>query len=55
MALNTRITVLGSGGAGKSALSVSFVHNHFVDQYDPTIEDVRTLHTQLSRPQNSSI
>eukprot|EP00054_Salpingoeca_dolichothecata_P012110 m.67239 g.67239 ORF g.67239 m.67239 type:complete len:842 (-) comp19789_c0_seq2:154-2679(-) len=34
-----KIVLLGSGGVGKSALTVQFVQNHFVDCYDPTIED----------------
>jgi len=31
--------VIGSGGVGKSALTIQFMHNHFVEEYDPTIED----------------
>eukprot|EP00002_Diphylleia_rotans_P034094 TRINITY_DN729_c0_g1_i5.p1 TRINITY_DN729_c0_g1~~TRINITY_DN729_c0_g1_i5.p1 ORF type:complete len:641 (+),score=144.93 TRINITY_DN729_c0_g1_i5:59-1981(+) len=34
-----KLVVLGSGGVGKSALVVQFIQNHFVDEYDPTIED----------------
>ncbi|KAJ3121756.1 Ras- protein Rap-1b [Nowakowskiella sp. JEL0407] len=34
-----KLVVLGSGGVGKSALTVQFVQNLFVDRYDPTIED----------------
>uniref|UniRef100_A0A8C6FAJ3 Small monomeric GTPase n=1 Tax=Monodon monoceros TaxID=40151 RepID=A0A8C6FAJ3_MONMO len=33
------LVVLGSGGVGKSALTVQFVQGIFVEEYDPTIED----------------
>ena len=33
-----KIVVLGSGGVGKSALTVQFIEGVFVDKYDPTIE-----------------
>ena len=34
-----KVVILGAGGVGKSALTVQFVQNHFVSEYDPTIED----------------
>ncbi|ORX56254.1 ras related protein 1b [Hesseltinella vesiculosa] len=34
-----KLVVLGSGGVGKSALTVQFVQAIFVEKYDPTIED----------------
>jgi len=34
-----RIVCTGDGGCGKSALVIQFLNNHFVDCYDPTIED----------------
>ncbi|KAJ6249663.1 ras-like protein rasd [Anaeramoeba flamelloides] len=34
-----KIVVVGGGGVGKSALTIQLVQNHFVDVYDPTIED----------------
>jgi len=37
--LGLKVVVVGSGGVGKSALTICFVQNHFVVEYDPTIED----------------
>jgi len=34
-----KLVVLGSGGVGKSALTVQFVQGIFVEKYDRTIED----------------
>eukprot|EP01089_Gocevia_fonbrunei_P012290 TRINITY_DN2863_c0_g2_i1.p1 TRINITY_DN2863_c0_g2~~TRINITY_DN2863_c0_g2_i1.p1 ORF type:complete len:195 (-),score=47.71 TRINITY_DN2863_c0_g2_i1:82-666(-) len=34
-----RLVVVGGGGVGKSAISIQLTQNHFVDEYDPTIED----------------
>lgn len=34
-----KLVVVGAGGVGKSALTIQFIQNHFVDEYDPTIED----------------
>lgn len=36
---STKIVVMGSGGVGKSCLTVQFVLSKFVDRYEPTIED----------------
>jgi len=36
---NWRITVLGDGGVGKTALAVQYMLGCFVETYDPTIED----------------
>lgn len=33
------VSVLGSGGVGKSALTLRFVRDYFVKDWDPTIED----------------
>jgi len=34
-----KIVMLGGGGVGKSALSIMFIQQHFLEYYDPTIED----------------
>uniref|UniRef100_A0A7S4K8E6 small monomeric GTPase n=1 Tax=Paramoeba aestuarina TaxID=180227 RepID=A0A7S4K8E6_9EUKA len=34
-----KICVLGDGGVGKTALTIQLCSNHFVEEYDPTIED----------------
>uniref|UniRef100_A0A915I063 Uncharacterized protein n=1 Tax=Romanomermis culicivorax TaxID=13658 RepID=A0A915I063_ROMCU len=39
---NFKIVVLGNGGVGKSALTIQFVQQFFVTDYDPTIEDSYT-------------
>jgi len=36
-----KIVVLGSGGVGKSALTVQFVQGLFVEKYDPTVSCIR--------------
>lgn len=42
------IAVIGPGGVGKSALCVRLVSGHFVERYDPTIEDTyrATVHLE---------
>jgi GTPase SAR1 family protein len=35
-----KIVVLGSGGVGKSALTVQFVQGLFVEEYDPTVSKI---------------
>jgi GTPase KRas protein len=45
MAANTKflreykLVVVGGGGVGKSCLTIQLIQSHFVDEYDPTIED----------------
>eukprot|EP00056_Hartaetosiga_gracilis_P018465 m.10945 g.10945 ORF g.10945 m.10945 type:complete len:189 (-) comp6770_c0_seq1:240-806(-) len=34
-----KLVVVGSGGVGKSALTIQLIQQHFVTEYDPTIED----------------
>ncbi|EQC39683.1 hypothetical protein SDRG_03111 [Saprolegnia diclina VS20] len=43
-----QLSVLGSGGVGKSALTLRFVRDYFVRDWDPTIEDAyrKTIEVQ---------
>jgi len=34
-----KLVIVGGGGVGKSALTIQLLQNHFIDEYDPTIED----------------
>jgi len=34
-----RVVVLGGGGVGKSATTIQYCQGHFIQEYDPTIED----------------
>ena len=47
-----KIVVLGSGGVGKSALTVQFVQGLFVEKYDPTVS---WIHSSLSTEQHYQI
>jgi len=42
-----KLVVMGSGGVGKSALTVRFVTADFPEEYDPTIEDSYRKNLQL--------
>lgn len=44
-----KLVVVGAGGVGKSALTIQLIQNHFVDEYDPTIE-VRPSGSPLTVP-----
>ncbi|KAI9320557.1 ras related protein 1b [Dichotomocladium elegans] len=46
-----KLVVLGSGGVGKSALTVQFVQSIFVENYDPTIEDSYRKQLELDQQQ----
>ena len=35
-----KVVLFGSGGVGKSAITVQFVAGRFVQNYNPTVEDV---------------
>lgn len=49
-----KLVVVGGGGVGKSALTIQFSQNHFVDEYDPTIEGMcRSLTSDSYRKQCS--
>ncbi|KAL0487751.1 Rap1 [Acrasis kona] len=42
-----KVAVIGGGAVGKSAITVQYVQNQFVVEYDPTIEDSYTKHTKV--------
>ncbi|KAF1820562.1 ras-domain-containing protein [Dissoconium aciculare CBS 342.82] len=42
-----RLVVLGDGGVGKTALTIQLCLNHFVETYDPTIEDSYRKQVQI--------
>lgn len=42
-----KVVVLGSGGVGKSALTIQFVSGCFMEKYDPTIEDLYRKEIQV--------
>ncbi|KAJ3425567.1 ras-like protein rasd [Anaeramoeba flamelloides] len=37
--ISYKIVVVGGGGVGKSAITIQFLQNHFITEYDPTIEE----------------
>jgi small GTP-binding protein len=39
MSEDMKLVVLGTGGVGKSAITVQFIQGTFLEKYDPTIED----------------
>jgi len=41
------VAVMGRSGVGKSAITVYYTKDHFVQEYDPTIEDLHLKHTTV--------
>lgn len=37
--MSVKLCVMGDGGVGKTATTIQMISNHFVEYYDPTIED----------------
>merc|ERR1711991_12392 len=46
-----KLCVMGDGGVGKTASTIQFVANHFVEMYDPTIEDSYKRHMVVDETQ----
>eukprot|EP01091_Cochliopodium_minus_P008717 TRINITY_DN201_c0_g1_i2.p1 TRINITY_DN201_c0_g1~~TRINITY_DN201_c0_g1_i2.p1 ORF type:complete len:199 (-),score=60.02 TRINITY_DN201_c0_g1_i2:66-626(-) len=44
---NFKLCVLGDGAVGKTAFTIQFCASHFVEMYDPTIEDSYTRNLEL--------
>jgi len=42
-----RLVVVGGGGVGKSALTIQLIQQHFIEEYDPTIEDSYRKQVQI--------
>ncbi|CAD6581445.1 MAG: Ras GTPase ras2 [Cyphobasidiales sp. Tagirdzhanova-0007] len=42
-----KLVVLGDGGVGKTALTIQLCLNHFIESYDPTIEDSYRKHAVI--------
>lgn len=42
-----KVVVLGNGGVGKSALCLQLMQNHFIEWYDPTIEESYIKNTEI--------
>uniref|UniRef100_A0A0N5BA93 Ras-related protein M-Ras n=1 Tax=Strongyloides papillosus TaxID=174720 RepID=A0A0N5BA93_STREA len=42
-----KLVVIGEGGVGKSSLTIQFFQKHFIDYYDPTIEDQYIQHCEV--------
>lgn len=42
-----KVVILGDGGVGKTALTIQLCLNHFIESYDPTIEDSYRKHAVI--------
>ncbi|CAF1100998.1 unnamed protein product [Didymodactylos carnosus] len=51
--LEYNLVIFGSGGVGKSCLTMQFVRNVFMEKYDPTIEDVYRKTIEVDEKQYS--
>eukprot|EP01089_Gocevia_fonbrunei_P021408 TRINITY_DN8319_c0_g1_i1.p1 TRINITY_DN8319_c0_g1~~TRINITY_DN8319_c0_g1_i1.p1 ORF type:complete len:201 (+),score=31.34 TRINITY_DN8319_c0_g1_i1:48-650(+) len=47
--LEYRLCITGTGGVGKSCLTIQFVRGTFVDTYDPTIEDTYRKQVEIDK------
>ena len=45
--ISFRLAVLGSGAVGKSALTIRFTNQKYVEHYDPTIEDTYRVQSKV--------
>jgi len=46
-----QIVVIGPGAVGKSALTIQFIQNQFMEYWDPTIQDNYRKHVVLDGKQ----
>jgi GTPase SAR1 family protein len=47
-----KITVLGTGGVGKTAVTIRLCSNHFVEYYGTRLKSPDRLHLELFAPQS---
>ena len=45
--IDIKMIVMGSGGVGKSALTLRYTYSKFIEKYDPTIEDSYRKYTEF--------
>eukprot|EP01080_Neovahlkampfia_damariscottae_P008555 gene8555-378_t len=43
-----KLVIVGDGGVGKSAITIQYIQNTFLEEYDPTIEDSYTKLVKVS-------
>jgi len=55
MIRESRLVCMGEGGCGKSALTIQFIQSHFIDTYDPTIEDSYRKQCVIDKEVSNSI
>jgi GTPase SAR1 family protein len=45
-----KVIMVGSGGVGKSALTLQYMYGDFVEEYDPTKADCKNSYLRMQSP-----